>query len=402
MSDAKLERQKVTERERFDEEDKLKILYKTGGKCAHCGVEIYIGSPKGIAADRLFTVDHFVPLSRGGFNRMLNLVPLCKPCNDDKDNTVRNPDEYLKYLKPEHLKEIRGLYDSYLNSFEYVNRNNLLANDVYEYELPQNLNPVYLKGMMQKRKGKKRSTDFLRQHVFTYEVRRAFYYDLDDILDYYIRYLKKHGYLESEVQAKKNIIYWFTYGSIYYIRRKSGEIYAFSVQMCERVAWRDTDDNENEDDAELDPSEIHDIIRVMPFFYYDNTFRSFLIVTDMVRQLSLQIAIEQDLPFIPVELMTVKGDTILMWKGGSIEMEECPYDTRFNSSIGRYTNPKYKDIIKIIDETTNEHGYSDEADAYIEEQGFDKKVEEFFAKMYNAQADIENYLGDSIRHFSPN
>lgn len=53
------------------------------GKCHYCG-EIF-------SADEL-TMDHVVPLSRGGKSSKGNIVPCCKPCNNDK-----------KYLTPAEM-----------------------------------------------------------------------------------------------------------------------------------------------------------------------------------------------------------------------------------------------------------------------------------------------------------
>jgi len=57
----------------FTKDDLLRIWVKQEGRCAYCG-EI---------ADEL-TVDHVVPLSRGGSNWPSNLALACQPCNDSK------------------------------------------------------------------------------------------------------------------------------------------------------------------------------------------------------------------------------------------------------------------------------------------------------------------------------
>ena len=54
-------------------QEKEDVLKKSGGICAHCGKPIYIGYQ--------FSVDHYIPLTKGGVNRSYNLVPLCKECN---------------------------------------------------------------------------------------------------------------------------------------------------------------------------------------------------------------------------------------------------------------------------------------------------------------------------------
>lgn len=43
------------------------------GCCAYCG------------ADQGITVDHFIPLAKGGADRIANLVPACRRCNCSKN-----------------------------------------------------------------------------------------------------------------------------------------------------------------------------------------------------------------------------------------------------------------------------------------------------------------------------
>jgi len=63
------------------------------GICSYCG--------KTFHTDEL-TMDHIIPLSRGGRSEKINIVPCCKECNNQK-----------KYLLPaewdEYLKRIRGV-----------------------------------------------------------------------------------------------------------------------------------------------------------------------------------------------------------------------------------------------------------------------------------------------------
>ena len=56
-------------------------------RCYYCG--------KPFPAKEL-TMDHIVPLSRGGRSIKSNLVPCCKSCNTEKKNLV--PSEWESYL----------------------------------------------------------------------------------------------------------------------------------------------------------------------------------------------------------------------------------------------------------------------------------------------------------------
>lgn len=48
------------------------IIEKLGASCLNCGSEEDI------------TLDHIIPVSKGGLNTLSNLQPLCRPCNSTK------------------------------------------------------------------------------------------------------------------------------------------------------------------------------------------------------------------------------------------------------------------------------------------------------------------------------
>lgn len=61
---------------------KTNLLIRDGFKCQYCGRDL---------RSYMTTVDHVIPLSRGGRREWLNVVAACKPCNGKKGN--RTPDE---------------------------------------------------------------------------------------------------------------------------------------------------------------------------------------------------------------------------------------------------------------------------------------------------------------------
>ncbi|NNF99160.1 MAG: HNH endonuclease [Desulfobacteraceae bacterium] len=57
------------------------------GRCHYCGAAVEV---------RALTMDHLVPVSRGGRSTKGNLVPACKECNNQKKQLL--PIEWEAYL----------------------------------------------------------------------------------------------------------------------------------------------------------------------------------------------------------------------------------------------------------------------------------------------------------------
>ncbi len=72
----------------FDLSDIREILNSQNGRCFWCNEVM----PEG-----RYTIDHLIPLSRGGTNWPANLVCACHRCNSQKG--ARTPDEYRAYLE---------------------------------------------------------------------------------------------------------------------------------------------------------------------------------------------------------------------------------------------------------------------------------------------------------------
>lgn len=64
-----------TKRRQFTKEERLEIYNKYNGHCAYCGCELNLEE---------MTVDHILPLYRGGTNYPTNLNPSCRSCNKYK------------------------------------------------------------------------------------------------------------------------------------------------------------------------------------------------------------------------------------------------------------------------------------------------------------------------------
>lgn len=70
------------------------VLHRGGHRCAYCG-----------AKNVPLQLDHVIPRSRGGSNRVANLVPACAPCNRAKGNA---PVEVFLARRPAVLERIRA------------------------------------------------------------------------------------------------------------------------------------------------------------------------------------------------------------------------------------------------------------------------------------------------------
>ncbi len=65
------------------------------GKCYYCKKEVL---------PRELTMDHIVPIIRGGRSSKNNVVPACKECNNKKKYSLPIEwEEYLDTLKKEHI-----------------------------------------------------------------------------------------------------------------------------------------------------------------------------------------------------------------------------------------------------------------------------------------------------------
>ena len=280
----KIERQKINEREtNFSYEEKHDIAQKSGERCCHCGKKVYFGYGA--------TIEHFVPLSKGGTNRDINLVMLCKDCNDAKSDFIYRPNDYLQYLNPEHLEKMNGYFESYINSFDFVNRKNLLSCDVYNVKV----NPItnyYLSRKATAKKPRKKVGIFHSvKRVITKE-------DLDRITDYYIKYLKKYDCLDSIEYAKLNILFWYNFGCIYYVE-KDNDIKTFVTVMVTKSNGTFTCRHE----------EVDCFLNMNIFTYYSNDY-SFTLSWNLIRQIPSWIGAEQNINKIPVKVNILKADTV--------------------------------------------------------------------------------------------
>ena len=103
-------------------EVKRAVARKTDNRCAMCGKHIQIG-------DGDFTIDHFIPLNKGGNNSVENLIPMCTECNKKKTDNIYSAYGMLPFLKNKYRKEIINITHKYLNEYLWLSDNNILSFD---------------------------------------------------------------------------------------------------------------------------------------------------------------------------------------------------------------------------------------------------------------------------------
>ena len=68
------------------------------GRCSYCGVHLNKPDPAkekdNLYLEKLFTMDHLKPTSKGGDNSIENLLASCRRCNNAKGNAHS---DYLRY-----------------------------------------------------------------------------------------------------------------------------------------------------------------------------------------------------------------------------------------------------------------------------------------------------------------
>ncbi|KKM97492.1 hypothetical protein LCGC14_1167430 [marine sediment metagenome] len=75
------------------------LIKKYRGKCAFCDINV-VFTPN---VSNQATVDHIVPLSRGGFEEFLNLQLLCRKCNLGKGSSMIDEDGEIIHFQREIL-----------------------------------------------------------------------------------------------------------------------------------------------------------------------------------------------------------------------------------------------------------------------------------------------------------
>ncbi len=289
----KIRRQQITERDLFSYEERQRISAKSKDRCCKCGRKVYIGYGA--------TVDHFVPIIKGGVNRDVNLVMMCEECNKQKGDMIVPPEDYLKFLEEPYRTQTEEYFDSYIRSFEYIERGNVLACDQYTvYVVP----PLEL--------GRKGYPNAVKSpHL----LKRAGQGDIEKMQAYYLKYLKKTGCLDSVYAANMNIQFWMKFGCIYYIE-KNGDIKCMAAITKTQI---------------LDGSDfVSDSLSLNIFCYY-STMYAFILANGIMENIPQFVMREQNLKQLPVRIGALKSDSLTVrllraWDDslskGTLDMED--------------------------------------------------------------------------------
>ena len=122
--DTAIEREKINDRKiSYSIEEKDYILSKSHRRCCKCGRALS-------RDDKMFTVDHFIPISKGGTNDIENLVPLCWDCNQLKSDYVARPYDFYSHLSDDYFDEIKKLFDDYCEKHRWATRHNFMKSEI--------------------------------------------------------------------------------------------------------------------------------------------------------------------------------------------------------------------------------------------------------------------------------
>ena len=228
-----MDRQKIEEREQLSFIKKDLMANKSNDRCCHCGAKISFNHKKNT---KKATIEHFVPLSKGGTNDIKNLIALCEDCNKKKGNLIYYPDDYLSYIQKKYFIEVREYFDNYVESFEFVNKNNLFSCDIYKVKI---CHLTY--DMVQKISPKKRQK-VIDRATSTAWYKKATCKDIDRIAEVLLKNLVKNTRVEKNEMCKelaKSVVKtWLDYGCIYYSEMNE-RINTFSVIVVEKSRLHD-------------------------------------------------------------------------------------------------------------------------------------------------------------------
>lgn len=208
-------REQTVNRISFTNEVKQRILAKSDCRCCHCGKKLALNKA---------TVEHFIPISKGGTNLEANLVALCYGCNKNKNNYIMNPLDYYKYLKADAMKDLVILYDCYNQDKSWLTTKNYIKEDAVEIKYP-----VMIPSMQGHKLKNRKNLSCINELYVTAVLKKATYDDLNDILEFLKNYHDKYG-LERDY-LKDVVSDVFGLGAFYMLYKQNELIAVIPITM---------------------------------------------------------------------------------------------------------------------------------------------------------------------------
>lgn len=190
--------------------EKREILQKSKGRCAHCGKKIEVGK------DATFSLDHVIPLSKGGTNDITNLVGLCDECNKNKGDEIVDIDSWYKFIQPKEGKSLKECFETYCKDYEFLSEKSIFSKDTFPIDVV-----MYPTVSRRSNRGSIKS----KKRV---NIKKAVYSDLDEIYNMLVSYVLKIEDEEDSPELRQDlkecVSYWYQHGAIYFSRSSSGNV----------------------------------------------------------------------------------------------------------------------------------------------------------------------------------
>jgi 5-methylcytosine-specific restriction protein A len=235
MSNSNNARGKVSIREMFTPREKKVILTKSNSKCCHCGKELTVKET---------TVEHVIPLSKGGSNNVTNLIALCDKCNKEKSNNIVSPKYQYKYLKKEYMDQLLKNFEEYQeNDKNWFDFQTFFPRD--EFRVPNYSPIIEIFSKNNKRKGisiSKQFFDIYKQQAMQfgyYTFKRARFKDIPNIVEFF-EYQSKHNRLSNfqkdtvESVFKEKLSDALCNGAVFCLKngKNISAVYIFRISAC--------------------------------------------------------------------------------------------------------------------------------------------------------------------------
>ena len=346
-----MERTRYFDRDKFTYDEKSSIAKKSHDRCCHCGKLKYIGYGA--------TIDHFIPISKGGMNQHLNLIMLCEDCNKEKDDQIVGL-EYIPYLDDKYKDELQKYLMSYISIYDFLNRNRLVALDTFTTQVPN-------MGFMQSNRRLNKKNTIIPK--IKYKIKLARNKDFERLCDYFEKYLKKYNRFISREIIEQQISFWLTFGSIYYFE-KNNDIQMMLVSTIQHVLDYTRKFN------------VSYVLYMYVFSYYCNDNAISLAYYSIVDFCDI-ISNEQKFKFMPITVNMLDNDKIRPYLFSTFSQQTPDY--RYDSSY-TYVNNYIRSINIFIYQ--DKYNLDD-----ITEEDVDK-YNKFFSKFDNVINQLTDFFVD--------